>query len=153
MKPNQIIADRFREVFLDGKWVVQTNYKAQLSDLSWEQATKKIGSMNTIADLTFHIDYYICGILNVLQGGKLEIKDKFSFNYAPIQTQEAWDALMEKLCNDSEKFADVVAQMDETQLNEDFANEQYGNYTRNINALIEHGYYHLGQIILIKKLL
>ncbi len=152
MKPNQKIADRFREVILDGKWVVQTNYKAQLSGLSWEQAAKKIGNLNAIADLTFHIDYYISGILNVLEGGKLEIKDEFSFDYSPIQSQEAWEALLAKLWYDTEKFANIVEQMNEAQLDEDFADGQYGDYAKNINALIEHSYYHLGQIILIKKL-
>ena len=152
MKKNQKIAGRFREVVLDGKWVVQTNYKAQLSGLSWEQATKKIGSLNTIADLTFHIHYYISGILNVLEGGKLEIKDQFSFNYIPIQSQQVWEALLAKLWYDTEKFASIVEQMNEAQLDEDFSNEQYGDYAKNINALIEHCYYHLGQIVLIKKL-
>ncbi len=66
VKSASSIADRFREVILNGEWVVCTNYKAQLSDLTWEQATKKIGSLNTIADLTFHIHYYISGILKVL---------------------------------------------------------------------------------------
>ena len=41
--------------------------------------------------------------------------------------------------------------MPEEELNQVFVDEKYGTFHRNINALIEHGYYHLGQIVLIKK--
>ena len=59
-----VLTNRFREVVLDGKWVANTNFKDQLSDLNLEEATSKIGSLNTIALLTSHIHYYIAGILN-----------------------------------------------------------------------------------------
>jgi hypothetical protein len=53
---------------LDGLWIANTNFKDQLSDVTWEQAVTKIGSLNTIAMLTFHIDYYIAGIIPVFKG-------------------------------------------------------------------------------------
>ena len=84
------LAKRFREVLLDGLWIANTNFKDQLSDVCWEQAVAKIDSLNTIAMLTFHIDYYIAGIINVFEGGDLEIKDKFSFDLPPIESQEQW---------------------------------------------------------------
>ena len=59
------IANRFREVLLKGKWIANTNFKDQLSDVTWKKATNKIGSLNTIAALAYHIDYYLAGVLNV----------------------------------------------------------------------------------------
>lgn len=53
------IASRFREVILDGHWIANTNFKDQISALDWQQANTKIGDLNTIALLTFHIQ--ICG--------------------------------------------------------------------------------------------
>ena len=150
--PSQI-ANRFREVILNGTWVAGTNFKDQLSNVSWEEATQKIGSLNTIAVLTSHIHYYISGILNVLEGGTLDIKDKFSFDFPPVKSQEDWEEVLVKFWNDSEKFANLVEQMTEEKLKEDFTDKKYGSYQRNINAMIEHSYYHLGQIVLIKKLI
>lgn len=147
------LAKRFREVMLDGLWIANTNFKGQLSDVTWEQATTKISDLNTIGMLTFHIDYYIAGIINVLEGGDLEIKDKFSFDLPPIESQEQWEALLNKLWNDSEKFATFLEQIPDSQLNEVFVDEKYGTYLRNIDGMIEHAYYHLGQITLIKKMI
>ena len=153
MESSLQIANRFREVILNGTWVTGTNFKDQLSTLSWEQATQKIGSLNTIALLTSHIHYYISGILNVLEGGTLDIKDKFSFDFPPVKSREDWEKVLEKFWNDAEKFANLVEQMPQEKLKDDFTDKKYGNYQRNINAMIEHSYYHLGQIVLIKKLL
>ena len=153
MKPTAQIANRFREVLLNGTWVANTNFKAQLSDVTGEQDTKKVGTFNTIAALTFHIDYYIAGILNVLEGGSLDIRDKYSFDLPPIESKKDWEKLLDKIWSDAEKFASMVEQMPEERLNEVFVDEKYGNYQRNIDAMIEHSYYHLGQIVLIKKML
>ncbi|ATN07427.1 DUF1572 domain-containing protein [Chryseobacterium indologenes] len=146
------LSKRFREVLLDGLWIANTNFKDQLSDVTWQQAVTKIDSLNTIAMLTFHIDYYIAGIVHVFEGGELEIKDKFSFDLPAIDSQIQWDDLRNKLWVDSEKFAALLEQMPDSKLDEVFVDEKYGTYQRNIEGMIEHSYYHLGQITLIKKL-
>lgn len=147
------LAKRFREVLLDGLWIANTNFKDQLSGTTWEQVTTKVGSLNTIAMLTFHIDYYIAGLINVFEGDDLEIKDKYSFELPPIESQKQWEDLLNKLWNDAEKFATLLEQMPDSKMNEVFVDEKYGTYLRNIDGMIEHCYYHLGQITLIKKLL
>lgn len=147
------LAKRFREVLLDGFWIANTNFKDQLSEVTWEQAVTKVDTLNTIAMLTFHIDYYIAGIINVFEGGALEIKDKFSFDLPSIESHQQWEDLLSKLWTDSEKFATLLEQMPDSQLDEVFVDEKYGTYRRNIDGMIEHSYYHLGQITLIKKIL
>lgn len=87
-----------------------------------------------------------------LKGGDLEIKDKFSFDCPPIESQEQWEEQLKKLWADSEKFATLLEQMPDSKLDEVFVDEKYGTYRRNIDGMIEHAYYHLGQITLIKKM-
>jgi hypothetical protein len=43
--------------------------------------------------------------------------------------------------------------MSDEELMQPFIEAKYGNNYINIQAMIEHAYYHLGQIVLIKKLL
>lgn len=153
MKENFTIASRFREVILNGTWIANTNYKHQLAALDWETATAPFNGLNTIAVLAQHIHYYINGIKNVFEGGTLDIKDQYSFDFAPIRSQEQWELFLSTFWKDSETFAHLIEQMEEGQLEQVFVQEQYGTYLRNIDAMIEHSYYHLGQIVLIKKLL
>lgn len=153
MNQSTQIANRVREVILNGTWIANTNFKDQLADSDWQRTTKKVDSLNTIADLAQHIHCYISGILNVFNRGTLDIKDKYSFDFPPIESQEQWNLFLDKFWNDTERFAVFVEQMKNEKLNDIFVDEKYGTYHRNIETMIEHSYYHLGQIVLIKKLL
>lgn len=153
MKNTLEIANRFREIILNGTWVANTNYKEQLTNLDWKIATTPIKNLNTIALLAQHIHYYINGINTVFKGGSLDIKDKFSFDFPPINSQEEWDLFLSKFWKDSEEFATLIEQMPDEKLEQGFVDEKYGTYKRNIEAMIEHSYYHLGQIVLIKKII
>lgn len=150
MTPSEI-ANRFREVILNGTWVANTNFKAQLDNTNWQLVTTKLEALNTIADLAQHIHYYIRGLNQVFLGGTLDIKDRYSFDFPAITSQEDWNAFLRLFWEDAEAFATMVEQMPEAQLKGAFVEEKYGSYERNIEAMIEHSYYHLGQITLLKK--
>ncbi|MBK9190119.1 MAG: DUF1572 domain-containing protein [Crocinitomicaceae bacterium] len=147
-----MLSTRIREVFLNGKWIANTNYKDQIESTNFEEAVKKTGQLNSIAALTFHINYYVAGVLNVIKGGNLEIRDKFSFDMPDINSEAKWKILKDDFLKNTEDLACQVEKLSEEKLNEIFSDERYGTYCRNIEALIEHGYYHLGQISLIRKL-
>jgi uncharacterized damage-inducible protein DinB len=146
-------AIRFREVILSGRWIANTNFYDQLKDINFQQATTRIGDLNTIAMLTFHIDYYIAGILQVFEGGTLDIRDKYSYDMPEIKGEQQWEDMKQKLWEDAEKFAQHIERMTKEQLHGVFVDEKYGNYLRNIDAMIEHSYYHLGQLVLLKKMI
>ncbi|MBK9591371.1 MAG: DUF1572 domain-containing protein [Crocinitomicaceae bacterium] len=152
MNSSEQLANRFREVILNGTWIANTNWQMQLTDVTIQQAITKIDSFNTIAALTFHIDYYIAGMLQVFDGGTLDIKDKYSFDISPLSSESDWQNLKQKLFSDSEKFASHVEKMSPEKLATHFVDEKYGSYARNIDAMIEHAYYYLGQIALLKKM-
>ena len=153
MESSKQLAERFRGVVLNGKWIANINFKEAIEDLSWQEATDRIGDHNSIAALTFHVNYYVAGVLNVFKGGNLEIRDKYSFDFEEITSQEQWDDLRKALLNNSEEFARQVEVMSEEMLDSHFVDEKYGSYRRNIEGMIEHCYYHLGQVALLKKLI
>lgn len=153
MSTTNPIAKRFREVIFDGKFVAYTNYKDQLSQVKLAEATQKIGPLNTIAALTYHINYYVAGVLNVFEGGELEIRDKFSYDLPPLESEEDWDTLKNELFSNGEKFAAHLDGFSEEKFKGAFVVEKYGTYRRNMDGMIEHCYYHLGQISIIRKMI
>ncbi len=124
-----------------------------MQDVTLEQATTKIHSFNTIATLVFHINYYIDAVLKVLQGAPLNAKDELSFNHPQFESETEWQAFLTKVWEEAETFAGLIEQLPDSKLEEYFTNEKYGNYFRNLHGIIEHTHYHLGQIVLLKKLL
>jgi len=150
---NITIASRLREVLLNGHWIANTNYKDQIQAISWKQATQKVGNLNTIAALTYHINYYLAGLLAAFDSGKLEISDKFSFDLPPVNSEADWNKLVTDFLDNSEKFAAKVERMEDGMFDQPFIDAKYGTYLRNIEGVIEHSYYHLGQISLIRKMI
>ena len=146
------IAEHFRQIHFGGNWT-SVNLKETLADVDWQQATTKVYSFNTIATLVYHTNYYVSAVLKVFQGEPLNAKDKYSFDHPPIQSREDWESLLNKTWADAENFATLIEQLPEDKLGETFTDEKYGNYYRNIHGIIEHTHYHLGQIVLLKKIL
>jgi uncharacterized damage-inducible protein DinB len=153
MNKTVILANRLSEVLLSGRWIANTNFREQIESTTWEQATQKIQNLNTIADLTFHINYYLQGILDAFATSKLEIQDKFSFDTPPITSAEDWENLVQQFIKNANTFVASIGILEDEALKKPFFDERYGTHERNIEGVIEHSYYHLGQVSLIKKLL
>jgi len=152
MNLTQQIAKHFREIHFGGNWT-WSNLKDTLADVTWQQATTQIPSFNTIVALTYHINYFVTAVLKVLEGKPLDSHDKFSFDHPPINSQEDWEQLLNRVWDEAERCAVLIEQLPESKLGENFVEEKYGNYYRNLHGVIEHSHYHLGQIVIIKKML
>ena len=153
MERAKYLANRLREVLLDGHWIANTNYKEQLKSTGWEHALYKVVNLNTIAALTYHINYYIAGLLDVFDGKPLTIRDKFSFDVPTIQSEDDWQKMVSNFLSNAERFANEIEKMPDQKLDEAFVDEKYGSYLRNIEGVIEHSYYHLGQVSLLRKMI
>src|SRR5688572_2344516 len=95
------IAKFLRDVVFGGNWTA-VNLKETLTDVTWQQATRKVYSLNTIAALVYHANYYVSAITRVLKEQPIDASDKFSFDHPPIQTKENWESLVEKTLVDAE---------------------------------------------------
>lgn len=149
--PEQL-AKHIRDVYFGGNWT-GVSLKESVEDLSWQQATTQLYSFNTIAKLVFHINYYVSVVLKVLQGEALHASDKYSFDLPSIESEDDWKNLQNKAWSDARLFADLVEKLPEHKLEEPFAGGQYGTYFRNIEGVAEHVHYHLGQVVIIKKII
>jgi hypothetical protein len=148
--PSQI-AKNFRELHYGGNWT-GANLKDVLEGITWQQATTQVHQLNTIALLIFHINYYVSAILKFLQDEPLKAHDKYSFDLPPVASQEDWDNLLKKMWQEADALIPILENLPEDKMWETFADEKYGTYYRNLQGLVEHTHYHLGQIALLKRI-
>ncbi len=148
----EAIAENFKK-FQNGVNWTAVNLRQVLDGVDWVMATREFSGCNTIAVLTYHINYYVDGVNTFFETGKLEIRDKFSFDCPPITSEADWQQLLQKTYADMDFFHKKVLELEDEVLPQVFLEEQYGTYYRNLTGIIEHGHYHLGQIVLLKKIL
>ncbi|QBA64966.1 DinB family protein [Muriicola soli] len=152
MATSALIAKHIKEFYFGGNWTA-VNLKDSLGGLNWEQAAHRQGDLHSIAELVYHINYFVRVVIRVLEGIPLEGKDAESFNCPPIQNENDWKELKKNTWKDAEEFIKLVQQLPDDQLSALLADEKYGSYERNLMGIIEHCHYHLGQIVLLRKLL
>ena len=73
--------------------------------------------------------------------------------WAPgLESEQDWQALISRTLNDAELLAGHLERLPEEKLFESFVKEKYGSHFRNYLGIIEHTHYHLGQIVMVKKM-
>ncbi len=147
-----LIAKHLREIYFGGNWTV-ASFREHLSDVTWRQATTSSHSCNTIAALVFHTNYYLHAALSVLRNETFDYHDKYSFAVPPIESEADWQKLLNTTWQCAEDLATFIEKLPDEQLKKAFRDEKYGNYYRNLHGIIEHAHYHLGQIVLLKKII
>lgn len=151
MKIQQQLARHIREIHFGGNWT-WSNLKNQLSGLTWEKAISNHESFNSIASLTCHMNYYLNAVSYAIREIPKEISHPESFMYSSVHSQKDWHSILEKTWKDAEDFAFLVDHLSDIRLWENLS-EKHGTCFRNILGVIEHNHYHLGQIVIIKKLM
>lgn len=146
------IAKHLRDVYSGGNWTT-VNYKDTLSDITWQEANTRMDGYNSIASLVYHTRYYLPVQIKVLEGGPLEGNDKLSWDHPPLADNETWENLKQQCLTEAEKLASLIEKLPDEKLNQDFLDARYGTWFRNLIGITEHLHYHLGQIVIIKKMI
>ncbi|WP_298902712.1 DUF1572 domain-containing protein [uncultured Psychroserpens sp.] len=152
MNLSTVLAKHFRAIHFGGNWTT-SNLRDQLANVSYKDATTEISDCNTILALTFHVSYYVTGVLDVFNNKPLEIRDKFSYDHPKITSESEWQNMLERVWTNAEALAKHIEILTEDQLWQNFTDPKYGSYYSNITGIIEHTHYHLGQIAILKKLI
>lgn len=152
MNAPQQLARHLRAVYFGGNWT-DVNLKMVLEDVGFEEAISRVKKLHTIAELVFHIDYFIQAVQRVLKGEDINANDKFSFDLPGLETPEDWADLCTNVFANAEALVTSIEELDANRMNEFFVMEKYGTYLYNLSGLTEHTHYHLGQISLLKKYL
>ncbi|GAA0871149.1 hypothetical protein GCM10009117_02940 [Gangjinia marincola] len=151
METSAQLAHHLKTVFFGGNWT-SVNVKDVLYRIDYKVATSTLNGIHSIATLVYHIGYYVTAIRGVLERNELNAKDELSFDCPLIDSEKSWEDLKNSTLLQVEKLSILMAQFPSHRLSEDFIDSKYGSYYRNFLGLIEHTHYHLGQIVLIKKL-
>jgi hypothetical protein len=145
------IARHIREIHVGINWT-QVNMKEVLADINYEEAIERPISENSIAVLVYHMNFYLNLVHERLKGGGLVFNHEDSFIISSMQSEDDWQKLKDKTFADAENFALSIEKFPEGKLFDDISVET-GSYYKNMHGVTEHNHYHLGQIVLLKKII
>jgi hypothetical protein len=152
MNISSLSARHFRHACFGGNWTCSA-LRPQLEDVSFDEAMHQRPGFLSIAVLSFHVLYYVGVLKEVLEGKGIHGNDEQSFKMPAFQNGQAWQNFLDQAWKDIDDTAGLLEAMRDEKLNLPFEHEKYGTYFRNIHGIIEHLHYHLGQIVVLKKIL
>ncbi|MEL7342730.1 MAG: DUF1572 domain-containing protein [Bacteroidota bacterium] len=152
MNTAQSLAKRLQSLYFGHNWT-STNVQSQLEQTNLELATKKLGEHNSLAALLFHITYYIEAQLKVLEGGPLDAHDRFSYDVPEFPSEAEWEAFKARCLQLAKRYIEAVGALSQEAILHHMADPKYGSWQQNIQGIIEHSYYHFGQMVVLRKLL
>ena len=144
------ITQNLTATFEGNNWT-DVDIASAINDITFDEAiTQTNASPNTIASLTHHLFFWNGIIMKRLKGNNPSGPEN-GYNISHIKTENDWNDLKEKTHQSFIDLANAIKNFAEEKLNETYA-EGKSSYYKNITGIIEHAYYHLGQITILKRI-
>lgn len=144
------LARHFRQAYTGGSFS-ERYLEAELRALNHRQANTSLRGANTVAALAYHLHFYVAGMQSALTGGELDTRDGASWETPAIETEEAWRQLIDECLATGEAFAKTLEALPEDALHEPFHAPTNSSTFVNALGVLEHVYYHLGQVVLLRR--
>jgi uncharacterized damage-inducible protein DinB len=154
MSVSEAIAQHLLDIHFGENWTDSWITK-NLEDVSRKEALQvTAGSVNTVASLLYHITFYNKVIEQRLKGTDPYINESNGFDMPVIHSDEDWEALKADNLQTAKDLAALIKDIPDTRLQQPVLKLPGSeSYYRQLHGVIEHAYYHLGQIVILKNII
>ncbi|MXV14822.1 DinB family protein [Hufsiella ginkgonis] len=141
------------EVSNGGNWT-EVDLAATLQNLDYREAsTVTAASPNTIAALVHHLTYWNRVMKQRLAGIDVLVPEINGFDVPAINNDRDWAALAADYFLSARELADAILQADEERLWDPIVPGRPSSVYKSLQGTVEHIHYHLGQLMILKKLI
>jgi hypothetical protein len=129
----------------DAVWPVLDNISAE------EAAARPIPSAHTIWEIVMHMAFWENVAAQRLAGLRSGLVEELNFPPMPAATEENWRKTLDQLRDSNRVVRQALAKLDANKLDELTAAGKRTFYGE-ARGILEHHVYHLGQVVLLKKM-
>ena len=152
MRITSLIAQHIKDVHEGDNWTEVTIADTLKNVTLAEATTLTKASPNTIAAILHHITFWNRLMIQRMQGMDVKVDENNGFDVPRLETEYDWQQLQVDNNISAHELATAVALFDEGKLFLPLLKEGRTAY-KNLQGTVEHIHYHLGQIVILKKLI
>lgn len=123
-----------------------------LKNISADQASEKIGSLNSIWQIVNHMILWRKALLRRVKGNSISVPANNFITEVKDKSEKSWKKTFKDL-EDSQKNLLTFLSRSKDSLLENISPASGYSYYELLVAILLHDTYHIGQIVLIKKLI
>lgn len=147
MKTATELAERINDMYQGENWS-GLNLKDLLADITYSEAITltKVSNYN-VASIVAHMIYYFKSVATNIESDNVDINEEKGFKLKNMEGDVDWQELLRALGLSITNLVNTVNDIDASE------HIESAQIDRNLHVAIEHSYYHLGQILFLKRLL
>jgi uncharacterized damage-inducible protein DinB len=151
MKEAKRIKKLFENLYDGSPWIDVTIMDT-LKSISAQRAAKKIApGRNSIWQIVNHIIAWRENVLLRVQGNKIVTPNNNYFIEIDNVSEAEWQKTLERLANSQDQWIRFLENFDESKFETIYPSNKM-SYYEHIHGILQHDAYHLGQIVLLSKL-
>lgn len=152
MQTSAAIALQMKEVYEGGNWS-EVDLAGTLADITWAEANIITPvSANSIAAILFHLQFYNNVVKDRLAGINTAIPDANGFDVPKMKNAADWKLQQQNCFASAHALMEVVSALPDEKLFEALTSNGVTLY-KTLHGVVEHAYYHLGQVVMLKKII
>ncbi|WP_433832890.1 DinB family protein [Flavobacterium anhuiense] len=152
MSESTRISNLYQSIYNGNPWL-EVNLDNTLKNITAEQAYRKINpNLNTIWEIVNHLIQWRRNILERMQGEVIKTPDHNYFVPVLDPSEVAWEQSLQTLAKSQDSWTAFFENFDDADLAKIYVNNGH-TYYEHLHGIIQHDVYHLGQIVILKKLL
>jgi uncharacterized damage-inducible protein DinB len=152
IKETERISSLIKAIYNGHPWL-DVNFTDNLSKLTCQLAGRKAHPrLNSIWEIVEHLVSWRMNVLKRVQGDVIKTPDNNYFAPVTEQSEEAWMATMARFQESQDAWIKFLAQSGDDILEKIYPVD-HKTYYEHIHGIIQHDAYHLGQIVLLTKML
>ncbi|WP_348825280.1 DinB family protein [Flavobacterium aestuarii] len=152
MSESRRISNLYQSIYNGNPWL-EVTLANTLKDISAEEAYRKINpDLNTIWEIVNHLIQWRRNILSRVQGETVITPDHNYFVPVIDPSEAAWAQSLQTLAKSQESWNAFFEDFDDLDLAKVYPANNHTFY-EHIHGIIQHDVYHLGQIVILKKML
>ncbi len=145
MSQSAFIASRVHALFFGPNWT-ETSLSELIQNHTFAEFLNTEVGTKSAAAVLFHIHYYQKAQFSVLQGGSLNAKDSESFDHPKWVNESDWLQFGSGVIDTGTELEATIVSLPESKWSKPFVKAEYGSYETNLIGMLEHSYYHFGQL-------
>lgn len=152
MSESKRVSNLYQSIYNGNPWL-EVTLAHTLENVSAEQAYRKINpNLNTIWEIVNHLIQWRRNILRRVQGETVITPDHNYFVPILDSSEAAWEQSLQSLAKSQGLWSACLSDFNDADFEKIDQNNNH-NFYEDIHGIIQHDVYHLGQIVILKKLL
>lgn len=151
MKETERIIKLFGDLYNGDPWIDVT-VTGTLKNISAQQAAKRpIPGCNSIWEIVNHLISWRLNVLERVQGKVIQTPSDNYFTRISDSTDSAWKDTLNRLDESQQQWISFLHSFREGDFSKIYPNNKM-TYYEHIHGIVQHDAYHLGQLVLLSKL-